>query len=331
MGSEKPLSDINFFICSTYVDLKQHREAVINNIRSHAGVINAQEFFGARDQKPLATCLEEVDKADVFLLFLGHRYGTPDPESKKSFVECEYDRAITRGLPRFAYVMSDEHPFPFTYTSRGEEAEKLEAFKALVTKDLTVDFFTTPDDLATKVYGDLVRRLPEKGFKLGHENGKSGLPTAGEVLTDFGLLPMLNHGRQLELRIRFGTPSRASEDECEAFGYTYGSALRRSFETVDKSLRDIAGSLVIFAENDAALRLMQPPKGVEVNVVVKTIRGHYTRSEPIYGLLQEPHPYLANDVSSIPIEGKRRVVVDHRITRYLLRGLEFVERVGTAS
>ena len=57
MSSEKPLSAINFFVCSTFLDLKAYRDAVIKNLQSHAGVINAQEFFGARDQKPLATCL----------------------------------------------------------------------------------------------------------------------------------------------------------------------------------------------------------------------------------------------------------------------------------
>lgn len=323
MGTEKPLSDINFFICSTYVDLKAHREAVINTIRSHAGVINAQEFFGARDQKPLATCLEEVDKADVFLLFLGHRYGTADPELKKSFVECEYERAIARKLPTFAYVMSDDHPFPFTHASFHDEKTKLEDFKARIKKDLTVDFFTTPDDLAKKVYADLVRSLPDRGFKLGLDQAESSLPTPQEVLRDFGLLPKLHHGRQLELRVKFSDPLRASEDECEAFGYSYGSALKRTFKVADKSLEDLVRSLAIFAEDDDALRLQKVASGKEVNVVAKTIQGEYTRSEPVYGFQIEPHPYLP--VESISALERRRVVVRHDTTSHLICGLQFVE------
>ena len=53
---EKKLSDINFFICSTYLDLKTYRAEVIKKIKSQAGLINAQEFFGSRDNKPIETC-----------------------------------------------------------------------------------------------------------------------------------------------------------------------------------------------------------------------------------------------------------------------------------
>jgi hypothetical protein len=67
--------------------MKAYRDAVIKNIQSHAGAINAQEFFGARDKKPLATCLEEVNKSHVFIMFLGPRYGSTDPETGCSFGE----------------------------------------------------------------------------------------------------------------------------------------------------------------------------------------------------------------------------------------------------
>src|SRR5213083_1249204 len=113
--SEQRLSDINFFICSTYVDLRAYRDAVIKEIRSHAGVINAQEFFGARDQKPLHTCLEEVDKSNVFVLFLGPRYGSVDPDSQRSFVESEYERARQRKIPIFAYIIDKSHSFPIEH------------------------------------------------------------------------------------------------------------------------------------------------------------------------------------------------------------------------
>lgn len=327
MGSEKPLSDINFFICSTYVDLRTHREAVINSLRSHAGVINAQEFFGARDQRPLATCLEEVDKADVFLLFLGHRYGTSEPESRKSFVECEYERAVARLLPRFAYLMHESHPIPFAHVSLDDDAAKLKAFKDRVTKDLTVDFFTTPDDLAKKVYADLVRRLPEKGFKLGLDKASEGLPTAGDVLKEFNLLPRLHHGRQLELRVKFKGCERASHDACEAFGFDYGSAIERRFDVVDQSLRDIIGPLGMFAEDESALELMKFPNGRTIDAVAKTIQGEYSRTEAIYGFQLEPHPYLAHGGLGVPIEGRRRVVIDHRVSKSLMCGLQFIEGV----
>jgi hypothetical protein len=152
MSAEKHLSDINFFICSTYIDMKDYRNAVIKDIKSRAGIINAQEFFGARDQKPLNTCLEEVSRSNVFIMFLGPRYGTLDPSSGKSFVECEFDKATDLNLPRFAYLMDETYPFPIQHVSTGNDAILLKKFKDRVTDDLTVDFFASPSDLAAKVF-----------------------------------------------------------------------------------------------------------------------------------------------------------------------------------
>ena len=85
----------------------QHRNAVIGKIQSKAGIINAQEFFGARDSQPLDTCLSEVERSQVFLLFLSPRNGSIDQESGKSFVEREYEKACELGILKLAYIMDE--------------------------------------------------------------------------------------------------------------------------------------------------------------------------------------------------------------------------------
>lgn len=202
MSSEKSLSAINFFVCSTYVDLKGYRDAVTKYIESKAGVIRAQEFFGARTQKPLATCLEEVDKSNVFIMFLGPRYGSVDPDSGRSFVECEYARAREKGIPRFAYLIDKSSPYPIQYVSVGKDAEQLLNFEETVKAELTVGYFTTPDDLAQKVYDDLFRELPKKGFKLGIEEPLNFNESQALVLSHFLALPKLFHGRSVRIRAK---------------------------------------------------------------------------------------------------------------------------------
>ncbi len=324
MSAEKPLSNVNFFVCSTYVDLKAYRDAVIKNIQSHAGVINAQEFFGARDQKPLATCLEELNKSDVFIMFLGPRYGSVDPDTNKSFVECEYERAREKGIPRFVYIIDDSHPFPIQHVSVGEDAERLRKFKQAIQNELTIDYFTTPDDLAKKVYEDLVRELPKRGFRLGIEEARDKDASPAVVLSQFLALPKLFHGRNVNVRAKLGAYSRANSDVCQAFSYRYGAAIARSFEPTDKKLKDILrGSLSeIFASEEKALELMNAPRDVEIGILVKTVQGEYSTQEPVYGYEHEPGILGAPDMS---LYGGRRVVVDYRAKSTLKCGLEFVE------
>jgi hypothetical protein len=211
-------------------------DAVIKNISSHAGVINAQEFFGARDQKPLATCLEEVGRSHVFIMFLGPRYGSIDPDTNRSFVEREYERAKERDIPKFAYLIDTSHSFPIEHVSVGDDAERLRRFKDLVQSELTVDYFTTPDDLARKVYDDLLRELPKRGFKLGEEQLKDRSASTALVLQQFLALPKLFHGRTVKIRAQLGSYSRADPDDCEALSYRYGATVTRRFKSSNKDV-----------------------------------------------------------------------------------------------
>lgn len=305
--------------------MKDYRSALIKDIQSRAGVINAQEFFGARDQKPLETCLEEVSKSDVFIMFLGPRYGTIDSSSGKSFVECEFDKATTLKLPRFAYLMDETHPFPPKYVSKGDDAIRLEQFKERVSADLTVDFFTTPQDLAAKVYADLKRDLPKKGFKLGKEESQQELESSLTVLSQFIALPKLFHGRTISVIGKLGKYRRAEQNECEALSYSHGSTIKRSFQPTDSSISSaISGKLTnIFAEGEQALRFMEIPTDKEVILTVKTVQGEYETKQPVYGF--DFVPGMMNSLYAANVIDRRRVIIDHEINLTLVCALEFVE------
>src|SRR5712691_1175358 len=315
MSSEKPLPKINFFICTTFEDLQAHRDAVIKKIRSHAGVINAQEFFGARDQKPLETCLEEVGKSQVFVMFLGPRYGSQEPISGKSFVECEYLKAKDLKLPRLAYIIDDGYSFPIKHVSTtGDEAEKLRRFKAEVRAELTVDQFTGPDDLAGKVYQDLLRELPKHGFKVGEEPRGEKEPDVRTLIKNFLTVPKLFYGHNIRWLVKLGDYSRASESACRAFSFTYGAAVRRGFTVSEKDmakfLQKEMGDCYVFAEDEDAEDLIDAPSGAETLVVMKTIQGEYETESAIYG---DQGPLLG--VSSFP---PPKVVVGYKTERHLL-------------
>jgi len=316
------LSDINFFISSTYIDMREYREAVIKALQSRAGVINAQEFFGARDRKPLDTCLDELRRSQVFILFLGARYGSVDAESGRSFVECEYDHAAAQGIPRFAYLIDENQSVPFKHVSVGEDAARLAAFRRRVQSELTISTFTTPADLAEKVFADLSRELPKSGFVLGKEPEEKEQADAQKVLTSFKLLPSLYHGRYVSFLAKPGKSERASEEECEAFGLDFGATLKRRCEPVEQAVREaLPRSWAVFASGEGATTLLDLPSNQDVRLTVRTIHGEFVTRTPVYGLERE-----ASVFDSIAMQhlGKRRVVVDYNEISTLICGLEFV-------
>ncbi|MET0646146.1 MAG: DUF4062 domain-containing protein, partial [Pyrinomonadaceae bacterium] len=144
------------FISSTWLDLRPEHEAAeraVNSMREtkYTGMKN----FGARDEDTRRASLEEVDRSRVYVCIVGARYGS-------GITEAEYDRATTRGLPRFAYFKSDAAHAAAPADARDtdpERAAKLQAFKQKLRAAHTVKEFDTPDNLATQVTSDLHRWL----------------------------------------------------------------------------------------------------------------------------------------------------------------------------
>lgn len=325
------LSDINFFVSSTYVDMKEYRDTVIKDLQSRAGVINAQEFFGSRDQKPLATCLEELERSQVFVMFLGPRYGSIDPATGKSYVEREYERAGDLKIPRFAYLMDENQPFPVKHVSLGDDAKKLADFKRRVRSDLTVSPFSSPGDLAQKVYSDLVRELPKHGFVLGSKSVPDHDSSPLSLVREFQLLPKLFHGRKATFEVNLGECARASENECEAFSFDYGATISRSIEPIENDLMNLllkGGPRKVFAHGELAEQFMALPEKTPLLITLKFIQGSYVTSSPIYDLEYEHdafHTVLAQ------FSAKKRVVVGYRDSWEFLTGFELVEVGASAS
>jgi putative methionine-R-sulfoxide reductase with GAF domain len=155
------------FVSSTYVDLIEHRAGVHDAVAHLGHQPGAMEVFGAQPDEPLVACLREIDACDVFVGIYAHRYGFVPESSQFSVTELEYEHASMRGMPRFCFLVDEDHPWPPKFIEDGESRTKLAAFKARVQKDLTTDTFTTKDALAYKVTSALGRFLTSSGFLTG--------------------------------------------------------------------------------------------------------------------------------------------------------------------
>jgi hypothetical protein len=334
IAMEKKLSDINFFICSTYIDLRSYREEVIKKIQSQAGVINAQEFFGARDNKPIETCLKEVEQSNVFIMLVAFRFGSKDPGSKKYFIEHEYEKAKKMGLPKFVYFMDEETPFPPKFVAKDKESEDLKKFKKKLLKDHTIETFTSPEDLASKVIQNLLKELPNHGFKVGSARKENNDKVAAEVIKKFVTLPKMHYGTEVELTVTLGDYERAPENECNAFSMRFGATARRRFKAVDaKIAEEVRMFYHIYADGEKADDLISLPKDEPVTLMLKTVQGTRYWDEPIYEL-QDPTEIMddsfsvtAYSLSSLSAYGqpkKVRVQTGSRSRSELAVGLEFI-------
>lgn len=302
----------------------QHRNAVIGKIQSKSGIINAQEFFGARDSKPLNTCLNEVERSQVFLLFLSPRNGSIDHESGKTFVEREYEKACELGILKLAYIMDEEYEYPIKYVSQGEEAQSLAAFKQRVMNDLTVSRFTTPEDLASKVYEDLKRELPRRGFAIGAEDERDDASSVADTLRRFCLLPKIHNGSRVHLKSTLGETKRASESQCNALSLKQGQAIACEIYTEDNAISELLwdSKILLFAEGRAAESLLDIQHHKSVIVEAQTIYGVMSIRTPYYGFKYETGAFdsvLAN------LAGKQKVITGYEEAKEEILGLYLKE------
>jgi len=95
------------FISSTAWDLVSERQAAVSAILAARHFPAGMEYFAAEHRLPIDLSKQWIEESDVFCLLLGPRYGTIDPDSGKSYTECEYDHAMKLGKPVCALVLDE--------------------------------------------------------------------------------------------------------------------------------------------------------------------------------------------------------------------------------
>ena len=329
MSSAKKLTSINFFISSTFIDLEDYRKTIIDKIQSLQGVINAQEFFGARPNTPLETMIDELKKSNVIILVIAHRYGSIDEKTQKSYTQIEYETAIDEKKIIFPYIIDETHPFNPKYIDDNEDKIKLNEFKKLVINAYQISTFTTKEDLAMKVIQDLERELPKHDIIIGAQKLESQNIT---FIKQMCQLPKLMNGREITLNIKLNENWESASDKAnEALDLTEGASIQRKFKVLDEDYTKIIEDKFpyIYASNEKALELSELDSDT-YTIVLRLKFGHVksTISErkivadndynPLYNTL----PYLALTEMMKP---KEKVVMVDKNVYNPFSGLIFVE------
>lgn len=99
---------LQVFVSSTYTDLKEERQAAVEAILDAGHIPAGMELFKAGNESQLKTIYKWIDESDVYMLILGGRYGTVDSKSEKSYTQLEYEYALSKDIPVFAVVLSQD-------------------------------------------------------------------------------------------------------------------------------------------------------------------------------------------------------------------------------
>ena len=138
--------------------MEAERQSAVMAILEAHHIPAGMELFTANDKSQWETIKRWIDESDVFLLILGGRYGTVDCDSGKSYIEMEFDYAISRNKPLFSIIIS-EQAMNDKIAQKGEcvverDNGKFEAFKKKVNSKLWLEF-NTPHQLKYNIFRSL--------------------------------------------------------------------------------------------------------------------------------------------------------------------------------
>ena len=133
------------FISSTYTDLIEERNIVLNAILNMQQFPVGMEYFAASDSEQWKVIKEAIDCSDYYVLILGKRYGSVIQDGEDAgigYTEREFDYAKVKGIPILAFIKSDNA----NYTVNGiendaEKIRKLQAFTEKVKTGRIVKWF----------------------------------------------------------------------------------------------------------------------------------------------------------------------------------------------
>lgn len=168
----------HIFVSSTYSDLIEERRRVSEAVSKAGYVPEGMEIFPASSQKQIDFIKRVIDRCDYYVIILGGRYGSM-ASAEIGFTELEYNYAKSKDIPTLAFLHAAPEKIELAKTDTDpSKASKLSVFRQRLEKNSLVDYWTAPDELATKVVAAVaqeVSRNPGLGWIRGNRAASEDL------------------------------------------------------------------------------------------------------------------------------------------------------------
>lgn len=159
------------FVSSTFDDLTEERKYIIQSLLDAKYIPAGMEMFSASNDEQFEYIKKIIDTCDYYVLIIGGRYGTINPNTGISFTEQEYDYAFSKNIPILAFLHRSPHDLPAS--KRDDDKRKsLETFRAKVSRNRLCKMWDNINNLATSVIISLMDET-SKNPQLGWTRGSS--------------------------------------------------------------------------------------------------------------------------------------------------------------
>lgn len=140
------------FISSTYTDLIEERKKVIDILLMADCIPAGMEAFVATDSEQFEVIKRVIDLCDYYVLIIGRRYGSVNPEKGISYTEMEYEYAISKNIPVLVFALDNSVELPPEKTDTDVHMlAKLDDFRNKALNNRLASIWHSIDDLTGKV------------------------------------------------------------------------------------------------------------------------------------------------------------------------------------
>jgi DNA polymerase III delta prime subunit len=98
---------VKVFVSSTYIDLKDHRQRVIAQVRRAGYHVDPMEDWTSDANEPRLFSLDRLDGCQACVLLVGFRRGFVPEGQERSITQMEYDYAIAHGIDVLPFLLDD--------------------------------------------------------------------------------------------------------------------------------------------------------------------------------------------------------------------------------
>lgn len=329
---------LRVFLSSTEVDIREYRHSVAAALLRLGYFPESMEGVGASPRKPVAVCIEKVLNCDVLVVMLAHRYGwVPTIEEggdgKKSITWIEVEAALANHIPVYAFIVDPKHPWGqpkeqdliidtedvSKHAEIARRAHALKEFKTFLLSTLTVDTFTSPDDLAKKVAVSLAKlseHVPAQNDEIKKKSRVKKVPFIFRTVHPLQPAPHFKGRAKLlkELKDWYNTPVTPDRvRSLVAIGGTGKTALAERFIQSIKN-EPLSGSVFIWSFYD------EPDTDAFLREACITFTGE--EPEGVAGMLEKLERALAADNHRhlIVLDGLERVQSEGKVGTHQAKG-----------
>jgi hypothetical protein len=196
------------FVSSTYEDLREERQKVIQALLEFDCIPAGMEFFPAADETQWELIKRVIEDCDYYVVIVGGRYGSVSPKGI-SYTQQEYEYAVEVGKPVCAFLHADPGKIPANKTELNEESrKKLDEFRLLCEKKMC-KYWETADQLGGLVIGSL-NQLKKTRPAVGWTRADQ---IADEATAQM-ILRLKNRVEELEMELKLSQtePPKGTED-----------------------------------------------------------------------------------------------------------------------